>query len=235
MREIVRQQIDEAVYRIYLDIKQVKFPIDLEDTIAMFPNCRVMTYDTLSEVSGETHEEIIRACESYDGCTKYAPETDRYLILINDSIRNSRCAERMRWTMAHELGHIVCGHFGELSGVQSGEIQSSEIRNIEMEEEADFFAASLLAPLPALCKIGVKDVQDIRRGFGLSQTAAEHRWAELGNYLQKPAVEVYGQSPNLWSLFRKRGILCPIPYHFSRTPKLPQIKPKDISFPDADI
>lgn len=231
MRETVRQQIDEAVYRIYLDIKQVKFPIDLEDTIAMFPNCRVMTYDTLAEVSGETHEEIIRTCESYDGCTKYAPETDRYLILINDSIRNSRCAERVRWTMAHELGHIVCGHFGELSDIQ----RSSDIDNQEMEEEADFFAASLLAPLQALSIIGVNGVEDIRKGFGLSQLASERRWSEFKDFLYNSTTSVYGQKPSLWCLFQKRGILCPIPYHLYRSSKLPRIVPIDVIYPDADL
>ena len=235
MREPIRKKINQTIYQIYLDIERVKFPINPADAIAMFPNCRIMTYEVLGKVSGKTHEEIIKVCESYDGCTKYSPATGRYLILINDSSRNSRCSERVRWTTAHELGHIVCGHFGELSGVQSGEIQSSDINSVEMEEEADFFASSLLAPLPALCKVGVKDVQDIKRGFGLSQTAAEHRWAELNRYLQKSTGEIFGQKPNLWGLFRERAIACPIPYHFSRTPKIPQRKPIDISFPGADL
>lgn len=235
MRETVQQQINQTIYDIYLNIDQVRFPIDPAKVIAMFPNCRIMTYDTLAEVSGKAHEEIIKACESYDGCTKYSPATDRYLILVNDSNRNSRCMERVRWTMTHELGHIVCGHFGELSGVQSGEIQSSEIDNTEMEEEADFFAASLLAPLQALSIVGVKDIADICKGFGLSQLAAERRWSEFKDFLYNSTTAVYSQKPSLWSLFRKRGILCPIPYHFYRSPKLPSIAPIDVSYPDADL
>lgn len=235
MRETAKTIINQSIYNIYLNIAQVRFPIDPVNVITMFPNCRIMTYDTLAGITGKTHEEIIQACESYDGCTKYSPTTDRYLILINDSSRNSRCAERVRWTMVHELGHIVCGHFGELSGVQSGEIQSSEIDNAEMEEEADFFAASLLAPLQALSIVGVKDIADIRKGFGLSQLAAEHRWSEFKDFLYNSTTAVYSQKPSLWSLFRKRGILCPIPYHFYRSSKFPRIVPIDVSYPDADL
>lgn len=231
MRESVREKINQSVFQIYFDIEHVKFPINPADAVAMFPNCRIMTYETLAAVSGKTHEEIVKTCESYDGCTKYSPVTDRYLILINDSSRNSRCSERVCWTMAHELGHIVCGHFGELSDIQ----RSSDINNREMEEEADFFAASLLAPLPALSIIGVKGVEDIRKGFGLSQLASERRWSEFKDFLYNSTTSVYSQKPSLWRLFRKRGILCPIPYHFYRSPKLPRIAPIDVSYPDADL
>lgn len=231
MRESVREKIYKSVYQIYLNIERVKFPINPADAVAMFTNCRIMTYETLAAVSGKTHEEIVKTCESYDGCTKYSPATDRYLILINDSSRNSRCSERVCWTMAHELGHIVCGHFGELSDIQ----RSSDIDNREMEEEADFFAVSMLAPLQALSIIGVKGVEDIRKGFGLSQLASERRWSEFKDFLYNSTTSVYSQKPSLWCLFRKRGILCPIPYHLYRSPKLPRIAPIDVSYPDADL
>lgn len=235
MREHVRQRINEAVYNIYQSFDQIRFPMDLPNVITLFPNCRIMTYETLAVVSGETHDEIIKTCESFDGCTKYSPATGHYLILVNDSSCNSRCAGRIRWTIAHELGHIICGHFTELTSVRTGEMQSSEIDNKEMEEEADFFAASLLAPLPALCRIGVRDIHDIKTGFGLSQTAAERRWIEFKDYLYNSTTTVFTQKQSLWKLFRDRGIVSPIPYHFDRTQKLPRIKPVYIPYPDTDF
>lgn len=235
MREHVRQKIDEAVYRIYLEIDSVRFPLDPLGAIALFPDCRHMTYEALSALSGKSHDEIIKACESYDGCTKFEPSTGRYLILVNNSKRNIASEDRIRWTTAHELGHIVCGHFEELSGAHSGKVQSSDICSSEMEEEADAFAASLLAPLPVLCKIGVRDVRDIKKGFGLSQVAAEHRWAEFNRYLRNADTSVYAQQPNLWKLFRERGIQSLIPYHFFRKPKMPNGKPVDIPYPDMDF
>ena len=84
---------------------------------------------------------------------------------------------RIRWTTAHELGHISAGHFIELAQNMPDIQQPSAFR--EMEEEADYFAASFLAPIPALKALRVRRPADIRDWFGLSQTAAEYRWSDL--------------------------------------------------------
>ena len=235
MREQVQKRIDETVFLAFSMDRFVRFPYDPLDVLALFPNCRHITYDELSCATGKTHDEIISACGSYDGTTRFDRANGRFLILINDSYRNILSKERIRWTTAHEIGHIVCGHFEDLFAAAAKEVQSSEITNKEMEEEADCFAVSLLAPLPALCKIGVKDVRDIRIGFGLSQAAAERRWAEFQRYLKESDPRIYSKTPNLWCLFREKRILSPIPYHFFRKPKLPKLNAADIPCPDTDL
>lgn len=235
MREQVQQRIDEAVFQAFSQDRFIRFPYDPLDALALFPSCRHMTYDELAGATGKTHEEIISACGSYDGTTRFEKARGRFLILINDSDRNILSKERIRWTTAHEIGHIVCGHFEDLAAAATEEVQSSEIADKEMEEEADFFAASLLAPMPVLCKIGVKDVRDIRIGFGLSQAAAERRWAEFQRYLKESDSRIYSKTPNLWRLFRAKRILSPIPYHFFRKPRIPKLNVIDISHPDTDL
>jgi hypothetical protein len=235
LREQVQQRIDEAVFQAFSQNRFVRFPYDPLDALALFPSCRHMTYDELAGATGKTHDEIISACGSYDGTTRFDKATRRFLILINDSDRNILSKERIRWTTAHEIGHIVCGHFEDLAAADAEEVQSSEITNWEMEEEADCFAATLLAPLPVLCSIGVKDVRDIRIGFGLSQAAAERRWAEFQRYLKTSDVSIYTKAPYLWRLFREKRILSPIPHHFFRSPKLPKFKGVDVPFPDTDL
>lgn len=182
MRREIISRIYQAVFYIHSGIQPIIFPFDSIKAVSLYENCRYITYDDLAAISNVSHEEVIRTCESYDGCTKYDKSSDRYLIIVNRSSRNARSEKRINWTIAHELGHIICGHFNELAG----ETLSSEINSKEMEEEADFFAASLLAPIPALLKVGVRNVGDIKQCFGLSQQAAEYRWAEFQHYCKDP-------------------------------------------------
>lgn len=84
---------------------------------------------------------------------------------------NGRACGRMRrrWTLAHELGHILLGHAGE----------SAERLSEECERQADIFAAELLAPLSVLHFCGVSSAEEIARLCGMSEQAARFRFEEL--------------------------------------------------------
>ena len=177
MREDVRQKLDDAVLYLFRELRYPVFPVDPSAIARRVDRCRYLTYDELARISVTTYEEIVRACRSLDGCTQYDPVVKRYLVVINTSHRHGASRARIRWTTAHELGHIAAGHFIELA--EHGHETVSAAAFDEMEEEADYFAASLLAPIPALKTLRVKRPADIRDWFGLSQTAAEYRWADL--------------------------------------------------------
>ena len=227
MRDDSVQRIHAAVYDIFDRIHLIRFPLDASDAVKLFENCRYMSNKELEEASGSTHDEVIRACESYDGCTKYDPNTKRYLILANRSPKNIISRDRINWTIAHELGHILCGHFDLL--VDDGKAISSEIKDTEVEAEADFFAASLLAPLPALCSAGVRNVEDVRKYFGLSQQAAEYRFAELRRYLDaENGPAAFWGTQKLSVLFRKKGIHFSSPLSVKRKSLVPKIRAIDI-------
>lgn len=173
MRDRVQLQIDRTILKLYQSIRYPIFPIEPSIVIRKIPYCRYISYDRLAYVSHATYREVVIACNSLDGCTQYDVNKNRYLIAINDSDQYSASKARIRWTAAHELGHVLAGHFIEL--LDSGE-NPSDIQ--DMEEEADYFAASFLAPLPAIKLLRAKRPADIRDWFGLSQTAAEYRWAD---------------------------------------------------------
>lgn len=84
---------------------------------------------------------------------------NRATVLYNENIE---CVERKRFTIAHEIGHIVLGHEGY---------------SIINEKEADVFASQLLLPhciLERLIKLGKKiDVEYLNLKFGLSHEAAK--------------------------------------------------------------
>lgn len=57
-------------------------------------------------------------------------------------VRESCSAERKRFTVAHELGHILAGHVGRYQLVN----REPSAKDNPIEQEANVFAARLLAP-----------------------------------------------------------------------------------------
>ena len=171
--------INNLVYQIYYTLPEIKFPIDPIQVINCFSNCKYMSYQKFAELNNCTVDDIIQFCESKDGCVYYDIAQDRYLILCNQSTCDNNNLGRQRWTCSHEIGHILCKHhnlsaFNNLS--TSGLLPP--INNKDFELEADYFAATLLAPFPLFCKLDIQSTFDIRKVFGLSNEASAHRYKQ---------------------------------------------------------
>ena len=176
MREHVRERIDRTVPAFYermLKNLVPLFPVNPLIIVAQSPECRAITYEKLARIKGLTVAEVAYLLGSMDGCTHYERATGDYLIAYNTS---GRSRTRIRWTLAHELGHIAAGHFQEIEKSRLSEAPPELLR--EMEEEADYFAASLLAPFPAIGKTMAKSAEDVGNYFGLSVPASNYRWTE---------------------------------------------------------
>lgn len=193
MREEVKNLLDLRIRMLYEHHIVSVFPVQPLTVLRMIPNCRCMSYRRLAEVSGRNLTEIVRACGSGDGSTTYDPILNRYLVVIN---YDGRSRARVRWTAAHELGHILAGHFLELG---TDAVRVSDLPC--MEDEADYFAASFLAPIAAIRRIGAKSAADVRDWFDISQAAAEYRWAEFLRSHKDGCLEDY------FSWARARSVL----------------------------
>ena len=93
------------------------------------------------------------------------PRRGRYLILYNDWILSSA---RKRWSIAHEIGHICCGHTTD---------------DPLQEAQANIFASELLIPeivLQEAFRMGlVCTAQDIASLFHVSLQAAQNQMESL--------------------------------------------------------
>lgn len=89
--------------------------------------------------------------------------------------------ERVRFTIAHELGHILLGH--ELSPDKSGHFRTASDRREPAETQADEFAARLLAPACVLWGLEAYEPEEIARICDISAEAAGYR-AERMNVLR---------------------------------------------------
>ncbi len=104
-----------------------------------------------------------------DGCCGIRFGKPRIFVSKNCS------SERRRFTIAHELGHILLGHVGKYELVNR---EPSGTDN-PIEQEANVFASRLLAPACVLWGCGVKTAEDIQRLCGISRQAAEYRMARM--------------------------------------------------------
>ena len=154
-------------------IRNAAFPVNPETICRRLKNCRLITYQEIAKENGTSVADIADLFGSQDGCTHYEWKHDRFLISYN----TAKFPSRIRWTIAHELGHVAAGHFYELEDRQI--LSAPPELHEMMEDEADYFASELLAPTTAIITLGVRSASDLRIRFGLSDDAAGRRWAEF--------------------------------------------------------
>lgn len=94
---------------------------------------------------------------------KYAAidSADAYLLGKIIVVKSTATLYRKRFSIAHEIGHIICGH--DLRSISCTNIGNSLFSNtkVVLEREADTYASELLLPADELSK-------DIREDFSLA-------------------------------------------------------------------
>ena len=174
--------INNLVLKLYSQLPRIKYPLDLNKILSLIPNCKLMSYQKFADINNCSVNDVITLCQSKSGCTHYDVETNRYLILVN--LAETSNYGRRRWTIAHEIGHIVCGHH-ILSAVDKiAENSFAQINNQDYEIEADYFAVTLLSPLPLFKAFEIQSARDIQNTFGLSAEASDIRLKEYKIWLR---------------------------------------------------
>ena len=172
--------IDNQVLGLYNALPSLSFPLDVYGVIDCIPSCKYLSYQQFASLNGCSPETIAESCGSKFGCTNYDTTTGRYLILCNRSTDGNNTLGRQRWTCGHEIGHVVCKHNLMSSGeflTYSNDVLGGNVEN-ECEREADYFAATLLAPFPLFDILNVKSVTDVQNIFGLSCEASINRYKQ---------------------------------------------------------
>ena len=170
--------ICNQVLQLYKGLSYIEFPIDPRIFFDGIPNCKIMPYSTFAKINYCSLHEVFLLCESESGCTHYDIPNDRYLVLFNSSTANNNVSGRIRWTLAHELGHVILNHLPYIAEPYIAEHNFNNLFDPALEAEADYFAALLLCPMPLYEQLNIQSASDIQTTFGLSYEASDVRWRE---------------------------------------------------------
>lgn len=151
-------------------------PISPISLIAKFSNLKVKTYSLVSKEYNLPLEKVCDLFESNDGVTyKLYNGHDNYLIFFNDKVPYK---PRIRFALAHELGHICLNHFYSKTKVKCA-LYNDDLEYDVLEKEANYFAKKLLVPFPLIQKLVENcdspiNAQDIAEIFEVSGEVANH-------------------------------------------------------------
>ena len=171
--------VNNQVLSIYYMIPKIKFPLDVKEVIQYIPNCRYMSYQQFAKINKCSIDDIVQICESKSGCTHYDIMNDRYLILCNQSTADNNNIGRQRWTCGHE----ICNHHTISAYEKLSENSLLQTTNPEYEAEANYFAATLLAPFPLFKLLNITSAIDVQNTFGLSTEASLYRYKQYQKWL----------------------------------------------------
>ena len=185
MRYTDYQNARDAAWKILLDCNVERLPVDLNlicrslgvHTTSYRANAMLIQRRKLSEIVARS-----------DGLSFFAGDTP--VIMFNETCT----PERIRFTVAHELGHIVLGHVSP-GGVTTTNREPNP-KDDPQETAANQFAARLLAPACVLWGLDLHTSEEIAGTCHISKQAAEFRVARMN--------ELYSRNRFLTSPLERR-------------------------------
>ncbi|WP_297426280.1 ImmA/IrrE family metallo-endopeptidase [Clostridium sp.] len=166
------KHIKNLVNDLYIKFNIYRFPIDIKEIISSFDNIKIVSYHQFMLKYNLTKEETFELLSSEEGCTDYCKSLNRYIIYYNDLYYKSE--ERIKWTITHELGHILCEHYCNKTRLFCEDLTENEYKF--REAEANHFTGLLLSNPIILDMLNVKSAYDIEIYCALSSEAARYRY-----------------------------------------------------------
>lgn len=114
-----------------------------------------------------------------------AKSSDGFTLFVNNQYKvfydNTKPVARIRFTLGHELGHIICKHEFQLTAESYITTRNTEpsLKDNPIETEANIFASRLLAPACVLHELKLFTPDEIAEYCCISQQAAEFRCNRL--------------------------------------------------------
>lgn len=158
INNIKPEEYDEMVdlaLSLLQDYNLFKFPLDLPKLCSLL-NIKLIPYSTLSS---EQYLGLIKKGikSGHTVVTKFSDGKMQYDTYYNDE---DETQERNRFTIAHEIKHVVNGDF-------------DKIKKEKNEDLADYFAKCLLAPQCVILAECINDVNSLAKKFKVSKQCAD--------------------------------------------------------------
>ncbi len=154
-------------YRHYKKSRDAAWDILIDDEIKMLP-IPIMQICINREIPIKWYDGSLG-----EGLTQFI--AGEPTILLSSKIKNHG---RTRFTLAHELGHIILNHNEEFNKIEeSQQLSEPEKRKeiAQLERDANIFAARIMAPACVLWGCNAKTPEQIMQLCDISYTAASYR------------------------------------------------------------
>ncbi|ARF66716.1 hypothetical protein B7C51_01165 [Paenibacillus larvae subsp. pulvifaciens] len=158
-----------AAYKLLYDNGINELPVKVKELAKIYPNLKIKTYSWFGKDSGKSIDEVCSFAHSNEGCCYYKSDVGQYIILYNDTVKNKG---RIRWTVAHELGHFILKHNEITDKTVLARSSLTQTEYETFEKEADCFARSLLAPQSVLLALERLALSDVKELCNLSKEAS---------------------------------------------------------------
>ena len=137
------RKINFAAQSILVNYCNLKFPVNTLGIINQFPNIELLTYKEFDEDPMNTQFKAHTI--SKDAFTMSLGDNE-YLIVYNNNTE-ILIPQRIRFSLAHEIGHISLGHFNYGEALLTrGHFGINSQKYKLFENEANLFANNLLSP-----------------------------------------------------------------------------------------
>ena len=170
-------RMDKLALEFLSDYELYSFPLDIFKIATDIFNVKIKNYSSLSDEQLKFIKSKDPLDKGYTVVERLSDGSIRYIIYINDS----NCLARQRYTLAHEIKHILCG---------------DTIFNEDEEILADYFAKVLLAPKCVILENHYLSIDDLMSQFGLSEEASI-------NYLNSLSHRIYFYDYDLFDFERE--------------------------------
>lgn len=167
----------QRAYQLLAELGICSFPVDPVEIIKRFPNWHLCGWMELKNSTGEK-DPLYLDREDAEAKTEVIRGGSDFLIVYDERIGYDK---RIRWTIAHEIGHIVLGHLIDFdkTALNRGGLTENEYK--VLEAEAHYFACELLSPKTIIRRFRqlIGDANGIAALCDISYDAAVIRIKEL--------------------------------------------------------
>jgi len=166
----------KRAYELLAELDICEFPVEPLKIIKHFPNWHLQGWREL-HVNTVEKDPLNIDKEKAEAKTVKLRGSDEYLIVYDERVDNR---QRIRWTLAHEIGHIVMGHLVHFDATALNRRGLTQEEYGVLEVEAHCFASDLLAPKTIIRRFGFRnDPKSIALTCDISIDAAERRLKEI--------------------------------------------------------
>lgn len=178
-----RLEIKNIVYKALVHCGSVNIPIEIKKISKSFTNIRVIPFSIQMKRRNMSLQEVYYQCGTEDACADYYANAGSYIIYYNDVVKWKYIdSNRYRWSIAHELGHILLEHHIKYEKTRIFRSELSDSEYDYLETEADYFAQLILVPHSPLWGFNIQTSNHLKILCKISGPASRKRMYEYNEW-----------------------------------------------------